>query len=222
MAVLDFNFLCTWVVCYVCVISEVSKPTFTVPHRTIPVQRQQHDILQSPTTGFKWSNAATQLLISLKSECASMFDTFHGSKAWQHIADKMGEMGYLVDKNQVANKWKYLVSSYKAAKEVNGKSGSSPATCPFYEELDKILAPQPNITPVAVAGNRVVTSSTGQVGKKGGRKRKGEESEWMCTYREEALEREKAREKRHQESMELKQKMLKTYECMMERLINKM
>lgn len=156
-----------------------------------------------------------------------MFNSVLGSKAWQTVAEKMIEKGHMVDKTQVANKWKYSVNTYNAAKEMNGKSGNSPATCPFYEELDRILAPQPNITPVALSGNRLLGSSAGQTEitentKRSAKKRKGDEPDWVSTLREEAREREEARKKRHEDSMALKQNMLVSYENLMKKLIEKL
>jgi hypothetical protein len=168
---------------------------------------------------FKWSPAAVQLLISLKAE----YDSVPNAKAYQLTADKMGELGHAVDKTQVANKWKYLVSSYKTVREQNSKSGNSPATCPYYDELDRILAPQPNITPVALSGNRLLTSSSlGQTQNKRDRKRKSDEPEWVEKFRREGAQREEAREKRHRENMDLKREMLQTYEKMMQSMIDKM
>jgi hypothetical protein len=118
----------------------------------------------------------------------------------------------------------FWLSLYKAAKDANSKSGSAPSTCAFYEELDEIHAAQPNITAVALSGNRceVGKENCDSSVKTKKRRKSANAPDWLAELRLEYEEREKAREARHKESMEMKRAALDIYERMMGRLLDKL
>ncbi|EMP28651.1 Zinc finger and SCAN domain-containing protein 29 [Chelonia mydas] len=59
----------------------------------------------------------------------------------------MGEKGYIRDKEQCHVKIKALRQVYQKTREANDRSGSSPQTCRFYEELRAILSSDLTPTP---------------------------------------------------------------------------
>ncbi|EMP26927.1 hypothetical protein UY3_16004 [Chelonia mydas] len=59
----------------------------------------------------------------------------------------MVERGYTRDTQQCRMKVKELRQAYYKTKEANGRSGSEPHTCCFYDQLHAILGVDPTSTP---------------------------------------------------------------------------
>ncbi|KAK7912491.1 hypothetical protein WMY93_012702 [Mugilogobius chulae] len=60
----------------------------------------------------------------------------------------MVERGYRRLWLQCQRKIKNLRAKYKEAKDSNNRSGRGRVTCPFYDELDRILGDKPSVTPI--------------------------------------------------------------------------
>ncbi|EMP33922.1 hypothetical protein UY3_08934 [Chelonia mydas] len=73
----------------------------------------------------------------------------------------MVDRGYTRDTQQCCVKVKELRQAYQKTKEANGRSGSEPQTCRFYDQLHAILGGEPASSPtlsvetckVAASGN---------------------------------------------------------------------
>nr|XP_048707509.1 uncharacterized protein LOC125637276 isoform X2 [Caretta caretta] len=63
------------------------------------------------------------------------------------IVKGMKDRGHNRDPKQCRMKFKELRQAYQKTREVNGRSGSEPQTCHFYDELHAILGGSATITP---------------------------------------------------------------------------
>ncbi|XP_053876129.1 uncharacterized protein LOC128832623 [Malaclemys terrapin pileata] len=68
-------------------------------------------------------------------------------KIYEKISKAMTERGYSRDATQCRVKIKELRQGYQKTKESNGRSGSQPQTCHFYEALHSILGAAATTTP---------------------------------------------------------------------------
>ncbi|XP_065438492.1 uncharacterized protein LOC135981134 [Chrysemys picta bellii] len=69
------------------------------------------------------------------------------AKIYEKISKAMTERGYSRDATQCRVKIKELRQGYQKTKEANGRSGSQPQTCRFYETLHSILGAAATTTP---------------------------------------------------------------------------
>ncbi|XP_053899815.1 myb/SANT-like DNA-binding domain-containing protein 2 [Malaclemys terrapin pileata] len=69
------------------------------------------------------------------------------AKIYEKISKAMTERGYSRDATQCRVKIKELRQGYQKTKEANGRSGSQPQTCRFYEALHSILGAAATTTP---------------------------------------------------------------------------
>ncbi|EMP34507.1 Zinc finger and SCAN domain-containing protein 29 [Chelonia mydas] len=85
-----------------------------------------------------WGEASVQAELRSKRRNTSIF---------AKISQGMLERGYNRDIRQCHMKVKELRQAYQKTKEANGRSGSEPHTCRFYDQLHGILGADPTTTP---------------------------------------------------------------------------
>ncbi|KAM7166305.1 uncharacterized protein RBU57_007194 [Macrochelys suwanniensis] len=82
------------------------------------------------------------------------------AKIYEKISKAMTERGYSRDATQCRVKIKELRQAYQKTKESNGRSGSQPQTCRFYEALHAMLSGAATTTPpVSVDSNDGILST---------------------------------------------------------------
>ncbi|XP_074799303.1 uncharacterized protein LOC141981561 [Natator depressus] len=69
------------------------------------------------------------------------------AKIFEKISKGMKDRGYKRDPQQCRVKLKELRQAYQGTREANGRSGSEPQTCHFYDEMHTILGGAPITTP---------------------------------------------------------------------------
>lgn len=72
------------------------------------------------------------------------------------IAVEINQFGYHYTWEQVQNKWKTLLRSYKAIKDHNGETGKERRNWKYYDVIDELLFGNPAIDPPVVVHNGVV------------------------------------------------------------------
>lgn len=81
-----------------------------------------------------WKESEEKLLIDLRLQRE---DRFLGVKShdtlWGEIANEMKDMGIVVSKLQLLNKWKSLKKKYKEVNDENSKTGNKAQTWKFFE-----------------------------------------------------------------------------------------
>ncbi|EMP39069.1 3-keto-steroid reductase [Chelonia mydas] len=88
----------------------------------------------------------------------------------------MTERGHDRDVVQCRVKVQELRNAYRKAREANGHSGASPATCHFYKELDAILGGDPTSTPMTTMDTSEPSTARGEEEKEEENARKGAEA----------------------------------------------
>ena len=102
-----------------------------------------------------WSDKATKLLIHLRQEHEADFNKPSTKKKnlWEKISAKLREYGHDFTGPQSENKWKNLTKEYRKTVDTNNTSGSSRATCSYYDELNAAYGYRPNVTPVVTCSS---------------------------------------------------------------------
>ncbi|XP_065421793.1 myb/SANT-like DNA-binding domain-containing protein 7 [Chrysemys picta bellii] len=85
-----------------------------------------------------WGEESVQAELRSKRQDANIF---------AKISKVMMDRGYNKDTQQCRMKVKELRQAYKISKDANGRSGSEPYTCRFYDELHAILGVAPTTNP---------------------------------------------------------------------------
>ncbi|EMP38284.1 hypothetical protein UY3_04493 [Chelonia mydas] len=85
-----------------------------------------------------WGEASVQAELRAKRRNANIF---------AKISQGMMQRGYNRDTQQCQVKAKELRQAYQKTKEANGRSGSDPHMCRFYDQLHGILRGDPTTTP---------------------------------------------------------------------------
>lgn len=70
----------------------------------------------------------------------------------------MSERGHRRTWLQRQRKVKSLKAKFKEAKDSNQRSGRGRITCPFYEELDRILGDRPSVQPLELLDSSVAVA----------------------------------------------------------------
>ncbi|XP_059204193.1 myb/SANT-like DNA-binding domain-containing protein 7 isoform X1 [Centropristis striata] len=97
-----------------------------------------------------WSMSETRCLVSIwadESVQQKLEDSYRNRPIYEAISTKMQEKGYSRSYQQCQRKIKHLKNCFRKAKDVNNKSGRDRASCPFYEELDRVLGDRPSFCP---------------------------------------------------------------------------
>ncbi|XP_048682312.2 uncharacterized protein LOC142068319 [Caretta caretta] len=76
--------------------------------------------------------------------------SFRNAKTFVKISQGMKDRGHNRDPKQCRVKFKELRQAYQKTREVNGRSGSEPQTCRFYDELLAILGGSATTTPAVL------------------------------------------------------------------------
>lgn len=113
-------------------------------------------------------------------------------------------------------------------------SGAARVTCKFYDELDEIFRKSPSVQPISIASSRNcnnfpttdIESDSDDNFKHQSKKKKTKIERdtllWLSAFKEDADARETAREKRHQETLNILSKAIDSYEVQMQKLIDKL
>jgi len=130
---------------------------------------------------------------------------------------------------QCENKFKELRKKYVKVKDHNKQSGNSPMMCKFFNEFEEMLRDKPYVQPVALASNLKKQSkiSSSQDSDTEDQSSKDEESDgskkvkqtrvqrelgkWSTVLREDAKQREKAKEQRHKELIAASDRAIAAY-----------
>ncbi|EMP34686.1 Prostaglandin E synthase [Chelonia mydas] len=97
-----------------------------------------------------WTEWETLNLIAVwgvKSMLSKLCSKRQNAKIFEKISQGMMDRGHNRDPQQCHLKIKELRHAYQKTKEANGRSGSDPQTCRFYDELHAILGGAPTTAP---------------------------------------------------------------------------
>ncbi|XP_074984951.1 zinc finger and SCAN domain-containing protein 32-like [Caretta caretta] len=85
-----------------------------------------------------------------ESVLSELRSSFRNAKTFVKISQVMKDRGHNRDPNQCRVKLKELRQAYQKTREANGRSGSEPQTCRFYDELHAILGGSATTTPAVL------------------------------------------------------------------------
>ncbi|XP_077673608.1 Fanconi anemia group C protein isoform X1 [Eretmochelys imbricata] len=100
-----------------------------------------------------WTEREVRDLIAVCGEESVLSElrcSFQNAKTFVKISQGMKDRGHNRDAKQCCVKLKELRQAYQKTREANGRSGSEPQTCHFYDELHAILGGSATTTPAAL------------------------------------------------------------------------
>ncbi|XP_048720768.1 myb/SANT-like DNA-binding domain-containing protein 2 [Caretta caretta] len=100
-----------------------------------------------------WTEREVQDLIAVwgeESVLSELSSSFQNAKTFVKISQGMKDRGHNRDPKQCHMKLKELRQAYQKIREANGRSGSEPQTCCFYDELHAILGGSAITTPAVL------------------------------------------------------------------------
>nr|XP_048704793.1 uncharacterized protein LOC125636150 [Caretta caretta] len=100
-----------------------------------------------------WTERQVQDLIALwgeESVLSELRSSFRNAKTFLKISQGMKDRDHNRDLKQCRVKLKELRQAYQKTREANGRSGSEPKTCRFYDELYAILEGSATTTPAVL------------------------------------------------------------------------
>ncbi|XP_071652769.1 uncharacterized protein LOC143899363 [Temnothorax americanus] len=106
---------------------------------------------------FFWDDATTKLFLELYEKNSDLLVNrkIKTKKIlWQKITESMQKHGYNVTLVQVENKYKSLERSFKNMILNNNKTGRARMSCPYEQQLTKLLGHKHNIRPLAISGKQ--------------------------------------------------------------------
>ncbi|XP_012058852.1 PREDICTED: uncharacterized protein LOC105622028 [Atta cephalotes] len=179
-------------------------------------------------TAFKWPQEATVLLIE---EYRSRQNDFISGKMsqkkiWLLIAAKMLKHGYKVSGAQCLSKFSGLKRTYKAVKDYNKRYGSGSRTWTFFPLMDDLLGLKPSmssITTVSSTGKRSRMESICSSSSSDKEEYIQPKKSRRATTIEKLIEdfkntskiAEEAQERRHRENIELRRRLLNSFDKML-------
>nr|XP_048715887.1 zinc finger and SCAN domain-containing protein 32-like [Caretta caretta] len=111
------------------------------------MESQNHKRAPAWTEQEVWDLIAVWGEESVVSELRS---SFRNAKTFVKISQGMKDRGHNRDPKQCRVKLKELRQAYQKTREANGRSGSEPQTCHFYDELHAILGGSATTTPAVL------------------------------------------------------------------------
>ncbi|XP_073189215.1 zinc finger and SCAN domain-containing protein 29-like [Lepidochelys kempii] len=100
-----------------------------------------------------WTEREIRDLIAVLGEesvLSELRSSFRNAKTFVKISQGMRDRGHNRDLKQCRVKLKELRQTYQKTREANGRSGSEPQTCRFYDELHAILGGSATTTPAVL------------------------------------------------------------------------
>ncbi|XP_073209541.1 receptor expression-enhancing protein 3 isoform X3 [Lepidochelys kempii] len=100
-----------------------------------------------------WTEREVRDLIAVweeESVLSEFCSSFQKTKTFVKISQGMKDRGHNRDAKQCRVKLKELRQAYQKTREANGRSGSEPQTCCFYDELHAILGGSATTTPAVL------------------------------------------------------------------------
>ncbi|EMP30092.1 hypothetical protein UY3_12793 [Chelonia mydas] len=100
-----------------------------------------------------WTEREVRDLIAVwgeESVLSELRSSFRNAKTFVKTSQGMKDKGHNRDPKQCRVKLKELRQAYQKTREANGRSGSEPQTCRFYDELHAILGGSATTTPVVL------------------------------------------------------------------------
>nr|XP_048726119.1 uncharacterized protein LOC125645102 [Caretta caretta]XP_048726120.1 uncharacterized protein LOC125645102 [Caretta caretta] len=100
-----------------------------------------------------WTEQEVRDLIAVwgeESVLSELRSSFRNAKSFVKISQGMKDRGHNRDPKQCRMKLKELRQAYQKTREANGRSGSEPQTCRFYDELHAILGGSATTTPAVL------------------------------------------------------------------------
>ncbi|EMP40064.1 Low-density lipoprotein receptor class A domain-containing protein 3 [Chelonia mydas] len=100
-----------------------------------------------------WTEREVRDLIAIwgeESVLSELRSSFRNAKTFVKISQGMKDRGHNRDPKQCRVKLKELRQAYQKTREANGRSGSEPQTCRFYDELHAILGGSATTTPAVL------------------------------------------------------------------------
>ncbi|XP_019615734.1 PREDICTED: trihelix transcription factor GT-3a-like isoform X2 [Branchiostoma belcheri] len=96
-----------------------------------------------------WSDEETRCLLGLWGDqrVLSQLETARNKEAVKKLVDGMRHEGFDRTAQQIRTKMRDLKYRYRKAKKQNERSGSGRITCPYYDELDRLLGGRPATRP---------------------------------------------------------------------------
>ncbi|EMP30321.1 hypothetical protein UY3_12547 [Chelonia mydas] len=97
-----------------------------------------------------WTEREVRDLIAVwgeESVLSELHSSFQNAKTFVKISQGMKDRGHNRDPKKCHVKLKELRQAYQKTREANGRSGSEPQTCCFYDELHAILGGSATTTP---------------------------------------------------------------------------
>ncbi|XP_074826190.1 uncharacterized protein LOC141997659 [Natator depressus] len=130
-----------------CLASEASSPAqVTMQSSSSQETMQSQNCQRAPA----WTEREVQDLIAVwgdESVLAELHSKRQNAKIFEKISNGMKDIGYNRDQQQCRVKIKELRQAYQKTREANGRSGSEPQACRFYDELHAILGDAATTTP---------------------------------------------------------------------------
>lgn len=166
--------------------------------------------------------------------------TIRNEEVWKNIVKELENAGFAkYTWKQAEDKWKNLRKAYMRVKDNEGdkNSGAGRITCKFYDELDDIFKKSPSVKPTSIASSRNcrsfpitdIESDSDELKddlkdqpKKKKTKVERDTLSWISAFREDLSAKEAAREKRHQETLNILNKAIVSYEVQIQKLIDKL
>nr|XP_055062902.1 myb/SANT-like DNA-binding domain-containing protein 2 [Misgurnus anguillicaudatus] len=99
----------------------------------------------------QWKGSEVTDLINIWGDSsiqAKLEGSYRNRAVYENISRKMTECGYRRSWLQCQRKIKSIRAKYKEVKDWNKRIGRQRITCPFYEELDRILGDKPSVQPL--------------------------------------------------------------------------
>lgn len=102
-----------------------------------------------------WSREAVSLLLAKYNENKDCLKKKNGIKKhiWQRIASEMKSHGFEFSWDQLQNKWKCLVRTYKKIKEHNSRTGENRRNWQYFNEMDTLQSINLAVEPPVIAHN---------------------------------------------------------------------
>ncbi|XP_025767851.1 trihelix transcription factor GTL2-like [Oreochromis niloticus] len=109
----------------------------------------------------QWTETEVAELISIwgdNSIQAKLEGLYRNRAVFECIAKEMIERGHRRTWLQCQRKIKSLRAKFKEAKDINKRTGRGRVTCPFYDELDRILGDKPSCQPIELIDSSIETA----------------------------------------------------------------
>ena len=114
-----------------------------------PLSQSTNNTPTTSQTKFSWNTSTINLLLDTRLEMEKEFNrpSTQKKKLWEKISAKFKDYGYWVSSNELNDKYRNLLATYRSNKERRRRTGEGTIKWEFFKKFDSVIGNKASVMP---------------------------------------------------------------------------